>query len=130
MQRQGIVDLTADTGCGEVLPELVSPRRSNDVLVKDVGCAGIGRRQDDAVTHRAEGVSRCRRNEICLLEEAVVSGGDLASRVVPASQMAELDLKDRRLKAIQAGVPADLVVEVTPPHPVGAQRAAVLVNHV
>jgi hypothetical protein len=36
MEGQGIVDLGSDSGCGEVLPEIVASRGADDELVVDV----------------------------------------------------------------------------------------------
>ncbi len=47
MQRKGVIDLAADAAVCEVLPELVAARCADDVLVKDVGRAWVGKGKDD-----------------------------------------------------------------------------------
>ena len=49
MERQGIVDFAADLVIAEILPELITARRANDVLVEDMGCAGVDEWEDDPV---------------------------------------------------------------------------------
>ncbi len=42
MKGNGVVDLTGDPAAAEMLPKLFAPGSADDVLVKDVGGAGVG----------------------------------------------------------------------------------------
>ena len=48
VKRDGVVDLAADLAVGEVLAEGVAAGGADDVLVEDVGGAGVGEGEDDA----------------------------------------------------------------------------------
>ena len=68
-----------------------------------------------------------RGGESGIAEELVVAGGAVAALLVPLGQIAEFDFEDGGLDGVEAGVPADLVVEVAAAHAVGAQHAGALV---
>ncbi len=121
VERQGVVDFAADVVVGEVLAEVVAAGGADDVLVEDVSGAGVGVGEDDAVGGGSAG-------EVCGLEELVVAGGEGASFFVPTGEMAEFYLEDGGLEGVEAGVPADLVVEVAAAHAVGAEYAGVIVK--
>ena len=49
MEGDGVVDFAADAMGGEVVAQCVAARGADDVLVEDVGGAGIGVGKDDAI---------------------------------------------------------------------------------
>ena len=61
-------------------------------------------------------------------EELVVAGGAVAALLVPLGKVAEFDREDGGLDGVEAGVRADLVVEVAAGHAVGAERAGTAVD--
>lgn len=121
VQRHGVVDLAADLAVGEVLAEFVAARGADDVLVEDVAGARIGDGEDYAF------FCECRR-EIGVAEELVVAGGVVAALLVPLGKIAEFDLEDGGLKAVETGVPADLFVIVAATHSMGAKDSCVVVD--
>ncbi len=119
----GVVDLSADAVGGEVGAEVVAAGGADDVLVEDVGGAGVGVGQDDAVG----GVVRAGRGgEAGGAELGVVGGGEGAASAVAGGDVAEFDFEDGGLEGVEAGVPADLVVEVALAHAVGAEHGGAL----
>ena len=117
MEGEGVVDLAADPAVGEVLAEGVAAGGADDVLVEDVGGAGVGDRAGRCLP-RGGGCG-----EAGGLEELVVAGGEVAALLVPLREIAEFDLEDGGLDGVEAGVPADFVVEVAAAHAVGAEEA-------
>ena len=91
--------------CGEVGAEGVAAGGADDVLVEDVRGAGVGEGKDDAVGWLVAVRPALRKS-------LVVAGGELAAALVAGGEVAELDFEDGGLDGVEAGVPADLVVEV------------------
>ena len=60
------------------------------------------------------------------LKLLVVEQGELAAAAVAGGDVAQLDLEYGGLQGVEAGVPADLVVEVAAPHAVGAEHGGAL----
>jgi hypothetical protein len=56
----------------------------------------------------------------------VVEAGEFAAAGVSGGEVAELDGEDGGLEGVEAGVPADFVVEVTLAHAVGAEHGGAL----
>ena len=121
MEREGVVDLTSDSPISEVLAELVSPRRSDYVLMKDVACAWIAEGKNNSFFHIGSG-------QVRLTQEFIIAGGVGVALLVPLRQIPQLHFEDGGLEAIETGVPSDLVVIVAAAHPVCAQDASVVVD--
>ena len=123
VEGQGIVDFGTYAEPGEVGAELVAAWRADHVLMEDVQGAGIGVGQDDTVGDGG-GVFRAGKDaDAGGEEELVVAGGERAAAGVAFRQVLELDLENGGLEGVEAGVPADLVVEVAAAHAVGAEGA-------
>ena len=61
-------------------------------------------------------------------EELIVAGGEVAALLVPLGKVGEFDFEDGGLDGVEAGVPADFVVEVAALHAVGSEGAGVVVD--
>jgi len=65
--------------------------------------------------------SLVRQREVCIPEELVGSGLEVAATLVALGKVAEFDLEDGGLEGVEAGVPADLVRGNSGGHAVGAE---------
>ena len=128
VEGEGVVDLGADAVGGEVGAEVVAARGADDVLVEDMGGAGVGPGEDHAVGDGGGVGGGGHGGDACGEEELVVAGGELAAALVPGGEVLEFHFKDGGLQGVEAGVPAELVMEVAAAHAVGAQHAAALLK--
>src|SRR2546421_5080663 len=95
VERDRVVDLGADLGPAEVLPEVVPPLRPDDVLVEDVAIARRHPRRPKAI------------GEARLLERRLVDAGVRLATSRPPVEVLELDEQDRGLHLVEAEVAAD-----------------------
>ncbi len=123
VEAEGVVDFGADALRGEVGAEVVAAGSADDVLVEDVLGAGMGVGQDDAGCDGVGLSGEVQGGDAGCEEELVVAGGEVAAALVPGGEVAEFDREDGGLEGVEAGVPADFVVEVAAGHAVGAEGA-------
>ena len=120
MQGDGIVDLSANLGGGQVRSEGISLAvgDANDVLVPDMPAAGVGLRQGDDVSQPTAG------------EQIGISARVPLTVRCPGIKVGQFDPQDCRLKRVESTIDADHFVVVTrlhAMHPQLSQRVSQII---